>query len=235
MNTNHDGATKAPLDGGVVGSEVTQSDVSVIVFTGRNNRVLGHAANQLPHMNTKHPTAKTVPTPPLVSAAEINEANYTRARFDKGLAWTVKDIGQRRAPNRRSTWSHQIGVAGELTVASYLETKLDHTITPDYAGDRGYDLQYGDWKIEVKTVTNDDDAQLKIPQHQAEAVDYVALARCSNPSELVQLIGWAPSDYLAAFGYRFPGDDLIRLDANRLLPFEPIYLSPDRIRDSQQL
>jgi hypothetical protein len=53
--------------------------------------------------------------------------------------------------------------------------------------------------------------------------DYVALARCSNPSELAQLIGWAPSTYLDEFGYRFGGDNLIRMGIDYLLPFEPIY------------
>jgi hypothetical protein len=187
-------------------------------------------------MNTKHSTAKTVRTlPPLVSAADFNEGNYTRARFDDGLAWWVKDTGRRRAPNRRTVWSHQIGVAGELTVAAYLESKFDRTITPHYVGDEGYDLQYDGYKIEVKTVTSDDDNELKVPAQQAETADYVALARCSNPSELAQLIGWAPSTYLDEFGYRFGGDDLIRMGIDYLLPFEPIYLSPERIRGSQQL
>jgi hypothetical protein len=40
---------------------------------------------------------------------------------------------------------------------------FNRTITPHYVGDEGYDLQYDGYKIEVKTVTSDDDNELKVP------------------------------------------------------------------------
>lgn len=122
-----------------------------------------------------------------------------------------------------------------MTVATALSTKFNRTITPDYVGDDGYDLEYNGRKIEVKTVTRNDDTELKIPPKQAEIADYVVLTRCTSPNELVQIIGWAPTSHLNAFGYRFSSQDLIRLDANYLIPFEPLYLSPDQIRTSQQI
>lgn len=172
---------------------------------------------------------------PLVSAIDLNEANYVRARFDDSLAWYVQQVGHDRAPDSRSVWPHCIGVAGELVTAAYLDAEFNRTITDDYVGDDGYDLDHNGEKVEVKTVTNDENLELKIRKEQVNTADYAVLARCSNPSEFVELIGWAHKSQLEWFGYQFPSKELIRLDARHLLPFEPKFLSADRIRASQSL
>jgi hypothetical protein len=118
---------------------------------------------------------------PLVSAVDFNEGNYVRGRFDNSLAWYVQQIGRDRAPDTRSVWSHCIGVAGELVAAAYLGAEFNRMITDDYVGDDGYDLDHNGEKVEVKTVTSDENLELKISKEQVNTADYVVLARCSNP------------------------------------------------------
>lgn len=171
--------------------------------------------------------------PPLVSSADANEGNYPRARFDDGIAYAVKQIGRDRAPDQASTYRHRIGYAGELVTATYLDIPVNRDITPAYVGDDGYDLVKDGYKIEVKTVT-DDAAPLRVPLKQLETVDYYVLAQCSNPSELVELIGWTNAPSLAVHGFR-RGDGTVELGQKYLNLFEPLFLTPDHIRETQTL
>lgn len=157
---------------------------------------------------------------PLVSAVDFNEGNYVRGRFDSSLAWYVQQIGRDRAPDTRSVWSHCIGVAGELVTAAYLDAEFNRTITDDYVGDDGYDLDYNGEKIEVKTVTDDENLELKISKEQVNAADYAVLARCSNPSELAELIGWVHESQLEQFGFQFPDEESVPHKARQLTASE---------------
>lgn len=218
-----------------------EDTISIITFAINQMPLWTTGTRTTDMMNGSSIDTETISIAPMVSATYFNEGNFPRAWFDESLAWLIKTFGHERASKNEDRWYHCIGVATELATAAYLDTttpfevQFDRTITDDYIGDDGYDLRYNQKKIEVKAVTGSNDTELKISQEQAETSDYIVLTRCSNPFELVQLIGWAPSTYLDAFGYRFRDNDLIRLDAEYLLPFEPVFLSPDRIRESQQL
>jgi hypothetical protein len=126
---------------------------------------------------------------PLVSADDVEEANYPRARFDGDLAWIIKETARKRAPTEESIWRHRVGFAGELTAAAYFNVEADWSNEPDYSGDDGFDITVGDFRVEVKTVTDEDDWQLKVPVDRMETADHFVLARCTNPSELVKLVG----------------------------------------------
>lgn len=168
--------------------------------------------------------------PPLVSAADVNEANYVRARFDDNLAWIVRDMGRCRAPNEDSIWRHTVGYAGEIATAAYLGVRPNQTITAEYVGDEGYDLMYRGNRVEVKTVTKEEDLQLRIPKEKIDKADYFVLARCSHPSELVELIGYTNRDMIKRYGDEHPTGD-IQLGLRHLHTFEPVFLPPDRIRE----
>lgn len=168
---------------------------------------------------------------PLVSAVDIDEANYPWARFDEGIAFTIQEIARRRAPTRQSVWRHRVGFAGELTTAAYFGVSVDLQIYDDYDGDAGYDLVHNGVKIEVKTVSREDDWELKVPLKKVDAAERYVLAKCSNPSELAQLIGWAPRKRLLAAGHRFDGR--IRLAPEYLSVFETRFMPPEEIRASQ--
>lgn len=183
-----------------------------------------------PHENAKINRVAQTPSP-LVSAADVNESNYPRARFDDGIAWSIQETARQRAPTSESVWSHQVGFAGELAASAYFEVSADWTIHPDYVGDDGYDFEVQGNKVEVKTVTKREDLELRVPASKADEADYVILAQCSHPQELVQLIGWISSPRLQAVGHRFDSD--LRVGAGQLYPLEPIFLPPERIRDTQ--
>lgn len=180
----------------------------------------------------KQKSNRVEPLPPLVSAADVNEANYPRARFDESIAWTIKETARQRAPTRESVWNHQVGFAGEVTSSAYFGVKADWDIHPDYVGDDGFDLDVGGKRIETKTVTRRDELELRVPTENVDSADYFVLAQCSHPQELVQLIGWISRPRLLYSGHRFDGD--IRVGTEHLLPFEPLFLPPERIRATQQ-
>lgn len=175
---------------------------------------------------------RTTWLPPLVSAADVDEANYPRARFDDSIAWTIRETACDRAPTHESIWRHQVGFAGELTAAAYFGANVNWSIYPDYEGDDGYDFTVGTAGVEVKSVTKHDNPVLQVPIDRVDDADYFVLAQCSNPRELVQLIGYISRPALQDFGHRFDGD--YRVTAEYLEPFEPLFLPPERIRASQQ-
>jgi len=170
--------------------------------------------------------------PPLVSAADINEANYVRARFDESIAWTITETARRRAPTSESVWSHQVGFAAELAASSYFGSAANWDIYPDYEGDDGYDFKIGESRIEVKAVTKQDDSELRVSEDKIDNADYFVLAQTTNPKELVELIGWISRPALEQFGNRFDGD--VRVDSQYLSPLEPLWLPPERIRSAQE-
>ena len=168
---------------------------------------------------------------PLVSAADVNEGNYPRARFDKSLAWTIKEVARDRAPTRESIWRHRVAFASEVATSAYFGVKANWEIYPDFVGDSGFDFQINDTRIEVKTVTSRDDLELRISQNKIESADYFVLTQCTNPDELVQLIGYVSQSDLNHFGHRFDGD--LRIGTEYMYPFEPLFLPPERIRATQ--
>lgn len=172
---------------------------------------------------------------PLISSADILPDNYARARFDDDLAWYIRQIGSQRAPNSHTKWRHIAGFAGELATAAYLGVSVNQEITDDYVGDEGFDLRTSRGTVEVKTMMKEQEPQLKVPEDQEQTADYYVLARTSNPSELVELIGWTSRETLIERGEKSPEDELVYLNHEHLHIFEPIFLTPDKIRKSQQV
>lgn len=86
--------------------------------------MLEHAVTTDPlrHMNKERQQTKTnriQPLPPLISAADINEANYPRGYIDESIADTIEHIARQRAPTRGSVFSHRVGFASELIASTY--------------------------------------------------------------------------------------------------------------------
>ena len=146
------------------------------------------------------------PRGPLVSAADVSEGNYARARFNDDIAWTIRRTAQQRAPTPRSVWTHQVGFASELATSAYFGVSADWTIYGDFMGDDGYDLIVDD-------------------------ADRFVLTQCTNPRELVKLIGWISREKLRELGHRFDG--CLCIEPDNLWIFEPVFLPPERIRATQ--
>jgi hypothetical protein len=171
------------------------------------------------------------PWKPLVSAADINEANYPRVRFDDDIAWTIKQTAQQRAPTPESVWRHQVGFAGELATSAYFGVPADWTIYDDYIGDDGYDIVVDEARVEVKAVTKRDGLELRVPVDRVEDADYFVLTRCSTSKELVQLMGYISRPEFKRFGHRFNGKLCVEMDCLHI--FEPLFIPPERIRATQ--
>jgi len=171
------------------------------------------------------------PRGPLVSAADVSEGNYARARFDDDIAWTIKRTAQQRAPTPKSVWTHQVGFASELATSAYFGVSADWTIYGDFMGDDGYDLIVDDARVEVKSVTKEDDLVLRVPEDKVDDADRFVLTQCTNPKELVKLIGWITREKLKELSHRFDG--CLSIEPDNLWIFEPVFLPPERIRVTQ--
>lgn len=174
------------------------------------------------------------PSKPLVSAAEIDPANYLRGRFDEDLGWFVSQHGKRRSPKDWSDYRHQVGFAGEVVAAAAFGERADWRVFDAYEGDSGYDFRVDNNRVQVKTITGDTTESLKVPASEISSADYFILARSKNPKVEAELIGWAPRHHLQHFGYQLPGDDFVRLDLEYLHHFRPIFLDADRIREANR-
>ena len=143
----------------------------------------------------------------------------------------IEDTALQRAPNQRSTWTHEVGVAGELATAAYFGVEANWDIYDDYEGDDGYDIDLYGTHIEVKTVTEREDTELRVPEEKVDSADHFVLAQCWNPKEHVRLIGSISRPRLKSFGHRFGGD--YRVYPNRLSPLRPLEVFPERVRETQ--
>jgi hypothetical protein len=174
--------------------------------------------------------------PPLTSARDFNRGNYPRARFDDGLAFAVKELARQRAPNEQSRLDHEAGIAGELGFSGYQQCAFNKTIYPGYQGDDGHDLvaEIGgrSYEIEVKTAFYGS-TELRVPEEQVCHADYFVLCRTSSPREMVELIGYVNRDQLKMRSKCYSGDDCLRVGPEDLETFEPLFISPDRIREAQ--
>jgi hypothetical protein len=88
-----------------------------------------------------------------------------------------------------------------------------------------------DARVEVKAVTKRDDLELRVPVDRVEDADYFVLTQCSNPRELVRLMGYISRPEFSRFGHRFNGK--LRVGLDRLHIFEPVFLPPEQIRATQ--
>lgn len=179
--------------------------------------------------------ASEVP-PPLQSAAGFSRGNYARAFFDDGLAAGIDLHAKARAPDDRTIHRHRAGVAAELAYSGYEDEPINHDIYDDYVGDAGYDLtitrEGGEYLVEVKCVYLGE-PELRVPRDQADQADFFVLARTREPTDMVELLGYVHQNVLNRVGETYPDDNLLRVPFGRLNPFEPLVITPDRIRDAQ--
>jgi len=175
--------------------------------------------------------------PPLASASEIAPGNRPRAWFDDGLTFAIKEEARRRAPTNESIFNHQVGFAGELGTSAYLRGPVNREIYDDYAGDQGYDVlclvNGEEYRVETKTVYSGN-LELSVNRNKIDDADYFVLCRTTDPLSMVELIGWTSQSMLRDLGEQFPDDDNIRLTPSQLCGFEPLYLSPNRVRSAQR-
>lgn len=167
--------------------------------------------------------------PPLISAADTDEANQPPIWFDDCIARKKRHHAKQRAPTNESEFNHWVGLAGELGCATYFGSEINWETYADYVGDSGYDFMVGSKRVEVKTVGRRTNVELRVPVNRVDSADYYVLAKCWNPKELVRLVGWISRDDLVYFGHEFAGD--IRVSPANLYPFKPIQLFPDDVRE----
>lgn len=174
--------------------------------------------------------------PPLYPARDVPAGEYPRARFDEGLGFAIKEEARRRAPDESSKWNHKLGFAAELAVSGLLQTPVNREIYPDYEGDDGFDLVYeshGDrYRVEVKC-SSKGGVELNVNSDKIDSADYFVLCRTLSPRREVEIIGYISCNQLKALGHSFPDSNEVKIPQRLLQPFPPIFVSPDRIRDSQ--
>ena len=180
----------------------------------------------------------TDPLPPLAPAATIVPGNRPRAWFDDGIAFAIEEEARRRAPTTDSRFRHKVGFAGELATSAYLRGPVNRTIYDDFEGDDGYDVMCTvdgcRRRVEVKTV-HSGELELVVDEDGLEAADYFVLCRTTNPTSMVELVGWADRGMVIEFGECYPGDGKVRVTPDSLGSFDAVHLSPDRIRNAQVL
>lgn len=86
----------------------TQRDISgdrVDVLQNAACHNTRHQRRKNPEMsktNTSPKIQRLRPIPPLVSATDVDPANWPRAHFDEDIAFAIKDTARRRAPTREA-------------------------------------------------------------------------------------------------------------------------------------
>ncbi|MDS0477921.1 DUF3883 domain-containing protein [Natrinema sp. 1APR25-10V2] len=170
---------------------------------------------------------------PLATAADAGRDNYTRVEFDDEICCILREYARKRAPNLRSIDRHNVGVAGEYAVATWLGVPLDTRITDDYEGDRGYDLEIPrrdgrNARVEVKT-TRRQDPKATVKRSRIDNADWFVLCRASRGADRVEIIGYARRSSVKEFG------DMYGLSGYTLVPeylhvTDGAYLSPEDAR-----
>lgn len=186
---------------------------------------------------TRNQAPPTQLLPPLDSAADVRECDLVRAITDGSIAWTIKYQGEKRAPNQRSVWRHQLGLAGEIAAGTAMGVRVNWDIYDGYNGDDGYDFMHDRGRVEIKAVPRGGELELRVGKAKLAEADYFVLTRVSESFGMIELIGWLRNYEVAAFGEESPYDDLIRVKPKCLHHFDtgrgPI--SPEQIRAVQSL
>jgi len=172
---------------------------------------------------------------PLIAAADVCQEEYPRAFFDGVISHTINEYGRRRAPTKESVFNHQIGLSGEIAVASCLGVRANWDIYEGYEGDDGYDFECRGNRVEVKSVTYENDPELRVARDQVDTADHFVLTRVT-PMRMVEIIGYAERDQVRKRGDTSPYDNKLRLTPRLLNPFPregPVTI--EQIRATQSL
>lgn len=156
------------------------------------------------------------------SATRIDLDSLPTITFDEylwDLAHGIADLrnrtynaidGGRVFGDQSSRGAHLIGVLGELAVAEYLDGMVPEDVTVlERYGDRGWDLEIGSARVDVKcTGTYLDIPDLIVPRYPKPSADGFILAHRVAERE-VRLFGYAPRNQLLSKSpQRHPGDTL---------------------------
>jgi hypothetical protein len=175
--------------------------------------------------------------PRLVSAADVRSENYPRARFDEGVKFGIRELAKHRAPNNKSQFRHEIGVAGEFAVSGYWGVAVNKEFYDDFNGDAGWDLSIekrGETiRIEVKSV-HTGELELRATKSELETADYFILCQVSPSLDVVEIVGGIHADELAQVGEESPYDSTVRAKPRHLEILEPRIILPDDIREAQR-
>lgn len=177
----------------------------------------------------------TLPRP--VSAADVRPGDYPRARFDEGIKDNIRNLAEKRAPDKGSQLRHEVGIAGEYAVSGYCRIPVNKESYGDFSGDPGWDLSMekrGEHiRIEVKSVHNGN-LKLRVSQSELETADYFVLCDVSPALDVVDIVGGIRANDLAQVGRGSPYDSTIRADPIDLEILVPRTVLPDDIREAQQ-
>lgn len=203
----------------------------------RDSRTAAEYTTIQPIMSRKQDAAekhRTDPPRPLDPVSGWSLANWARVHFEyTGTGYAIKKQARRRAPNEQSIGRHQTGFAGEVAASTLLRVSANWEIYPDYKGDNGFDFIYDGQRIEVKTTNTMQQPQLKVPKDQINDADQFILTVSQDPRRLVYIVGSVSRPDLKIYGHKF--DDELRVGLEWLDPFEPREVSPETVREIQDL
>lgn len=141
---------------------------------------------------------------PAVTAADAGPSSRTVVRFDEALSCPIQLIAEQRCVgvSAKEQADHELGVGTELATAVWADGEFNTEIYPDYEGDDGYDVVAGPkWgpepaRIEVKATRDMENPERAISRDEIEQIDYAVLCCSKNPSQRVDLVGYAPRGLL---------------------------------------
>lgn len=143
-------------------------------------------------------TTGNAATTPLISVSDIEEDLRVVVNIPDEKRIPLSEIGTKRAKDSPGTIQDHIrGILGEFAVAKHLGVpdKVDTEIYDD--GDEGYDLQFNNKTIDVKTLGPQwNRPRLIVPVYQGIQADYYVLVQ-EISSTTYEIIGYAPAAVVA--------------------------------------
>jgi hypothetical protein len=174
---------------------------------------------------------------PAVSAADAGPSARTVVRFDEALGYPIQIIAEQRCVgvNAKEEGDHELGAGSELATAAWADGEFNTEIYSDYEGDDGYDVIAGpQWgpepaRIEVKATRDMKNPERVISRDEIENIDYAVLCCSRNPSQRVDIVGYAPRGLLELAPDVYDGDGPL-LQEEILHPMGADVYFPDDVR-----
>jgi hypothetical protein len=168
------------------------------------------------------PPAKEPAPTPLVSAEELDLADYPLIHVPESRVYALGEVARKLAEQWSGTAKNfEKGLLGESGVRNLLGVKqeINTEVYPD-GGDGGVDLNYRGATIDVKTVgQHRSDPALTVDAYKPLRADYYALASRISKTD-VRLIGYAPRQFVAnAPTQQHDGEPYHIVDQRYLFPF----------------
>lgn len=172
------------------------------------------------------------PLRPLVTASDVDRGGYTEVEFSDRHYSMIREHAIQRSPNRRTIDRHLVGVAGELAVATWLDTR----ITEDFEGDGGYDLEYTNQdgceiRVEVKT-TRRQKPEREVKRTRIDNADVFVLCRANRGADRIEIIGYTRRAAVREFGEMY-GLNGYSLTPDYLHPTEGERIPPEEVQNDR--